>query len=86
MWSGRTKKPYTAYMKLIYNAPTQDASKAALKELVDKWEGKYSCAIKSWRDNWDELAVFFEFPIEIRKIIYTTNLIENLIGKIRKYA
>ena len=43
-------------------------------------------AVKSWRDNWDELTVFFEFPIEIRKIIYTTNLIENLNGKIRKYT
>ncbi|PPK92828.1 mutator family transposase, partial [Nonlabens xylanidelens] len=39
-----------------------------------------------WQNNWDELTVFFEFPIEIRKIIYTTNLIENLNGKIRKYT
>ncbi|WP_161530842.1 transposase, partial [Riemerella anatipestifer] len=43
-------------------------------------------AVKSWRDNWDELTAFYEFPIEIRKIIYTTNLIENLNGKIRKYT
>ena len=43
-------------------------------------------AIKSWRTNWDELTVFFGFPLEIRKIIYTTNLIENLNGKIRKYT
>ncbi len=44
-------------------------------------ESKYSYAIASWRNNWDELTVFFEFPLEIRKIIYTTNLIENLNGK-----
>jgi transposase-like protein len=37
-------------------------------------------------DNWDELTVFFDFPLEIRKIIYTTNLIENLNCKIRKYT
>lgn len=37
------------------------------------------------RNNWDDLTVFFQFPLEIRKIIYTTNLIENLNGKIRKY-
>lgn len=43
-------------------------------------------AILSWRNNWDELTVFFQFPLEIRKIIYTTNLIENLNGKIRKYT
>ena len=37
-------------------------------------------------NNWEELTVFFDFPVEIRKIIYTTNLIENLNGKIRKYT
>jgi len=82
----KDKKTFTTDMKLIYNAPTQVAAKAALEDFTDKWEGKYSYAIKSWRDNWDELTVFFEFPIEIRKIIYTTNLIENLNGKIRKYT
>jgi len=47
---------------------------------------KYGYAVKSWRDNWEELTVFFDFPIEIRRIVYTTNLIENLNGKIRKYT
>ncbi|WP_034235502.1 transposase, partial [Arenibacter certesii] len=56
------------------------------EDFAQKWNDKYSYAIKSWRDNWEELTVFFEFPIEIRKIIYTTNLIENLNGKIRKYT
>ena len=46
--------------------------------------GKCPYAILSWRNNWDDLTVFFQFPLEIRKIIYTTNLIENLNGKIRK--
>lgn len=82
----KDKKAFTSDMKLIYNAPTQAAAEAALKDFADKWEDKYSYAIKSWRDNWEELTVFFEFPIEIRKIIYTTNLIENLNGKIRKYT
>lgn len=82
----KDKKAFTTDMKLIYNAPTQAAAKAALNDFADKWESKYSYAIKSWRDNWEELTVFFEFPIEIRKIIYTTNLIENLNGKIRKYT
>lgn len=73
-------------MKHIYNAPTKQSAEAALNDFAEKWESKYSYAIKSWRDNWDELTVFFEFPVEIRKIIYTTNLIENLNGKIRKYT
>lgn len=73
-------------MKMIYNAPTKQAAELALNDFSDKWNSKYSYAIKSWRDNWDELTVFFEFPLEIRRIIYTTNLIENLNGKIRKYT
>jgi transposase-like protein len=82
----KDKKAFTADMKHIYNAPNQEAAKVALEDFAQKWEGKYSYAIKSWRDNWEELTVFFEFPLEIRKIIYTTNLIENLNGKIRKYT
>lgn len=82
----KDKKAFTSDMKHIYNAPTQEAAKAALEDFAGQWESKYSYAIKSWRDNWQELTVFFEFPLEIRKIIYTTNLIENLNGKIRKYT
>lgn len=82
----KDKKAFTYDMKNIYEAPTKQAAEAALKDFTKIWESKYSYAIKSWRDNWEELTVFFEFPIEIRKIIYTTNLIENLNGKIRKYT
>lgn len=82
----KEKKEFTKDMKNIYNAPTKNAAEAALEDFSDKWKDKYSYAVKSWRDNWDELTVFFEFPVEIRKIIYTTNLIENLNGKIRKYT
>ena len=82
----KDKKAFTKDMKLIYDAPTKDAAKAALDDFAQKWESKYSYAIKSWKDNWEELTAFSEFPIEIRKIIYTTNLIENLNGKIRKYT
>lgn len=82
----KDKKEFAKDMKMIYNAPTKQAAELALNDFSDKWNGKYSYAIKSWRDNWEELTVFFEFPLEIRKIIYTTNLIENLNGKIRKYT
>ncbi len=82
----KDKKAFTSDMKHIYNAPTKEAALAALNDFSKKWEHKYAYAVKSWRDNWEELTVFFEFPVEIRKIIYTTNLIENLNGKIRKYT
>jgi transposase-like protein len=82
----KDKKEFTADMKQIYDAPTRQAAEAALNDFAGKWESKYAYAVKSWRDNWEELTVFFDFPVEIRRIVYTTNLIENLNGKIRKYT
>jgi len=82
----KDKKEFAADMKEIYNAPTKQAAEQALLTFDIKWKNKYPYAVKSWKDNWDELTIFFDFPIEIRKIIYTTNLIENLNGKIRKYT
>lgn len=82
----KDKKEFSRDMKHIYDAPTKQAAEAALKDFSLKWGKKYPYAIRSWEDNWDELTVFFDFPLEIRKIIYTTNLIENLNGKIRKYT
>ena len=82
----KDKKAFTADMKLIYNAPNKEMAEQELKNFSDKWNQKYPYAIQSWQRNWEELTVFFGFPLEIRKIIYTTNLIENLNGKIRKYT
>ena len=80
----KDKKEFAKDMREIYTATTKKNAEIALDELEKKWNSKYSYAIKSWRTNWDELTAFFDFPLEIRKIIYTTNLIENLNGKIRK--
>ena len=82
----KDKKEFTADMKSIYNAPNKEVAAAELDNLERKWGGKYPYTILSWRNNRDDLTVFFQFPLEIRKIIYTTNLIENLNGKIRKYT
>jgi len=82
----KERKEFSDDMKAIYNAPNRDAAAAALDHLDDKWGAKYGYAIKSWRANWNELTAFLDFPLEIRKIIYTTNVIENLNGKIRKYT
>ncbi len=82
----KDKKEFTADMKLIYTAPTKEMAEIELDRFEEKWGSKYLYAIRSWRTNWDELTVFFGFPLEIRQIIYTTNLIENLNGKIRKYT
>jgi transposase-like protein len=82
----KDKSEFSADMRNIYTAPTQQAAKAALNDFAAKWSGKYLYAVKSWEINWENLTAFFEFPVEIRRIIYTTNLIENLNGKIRKYT
>ena len=82
----KDKKSFTSDMKNIYNAPTKQAAQQELERFSQNWNSKYPYAIKSWKENWEELTVFFDFPLEIRKIIYTTNLIENLNGKIRKYT
>ena len=82
----KEKKEFTKDMKHIYTAPNKEAAQAALEDFKTKWNSKYSYAVESWYRNWDELTVFLDFPVEIRRIIYTTNIIENLNGKIRKYT
>lgn len=79
-------KAFTADMKEIYTSVNREQAQAALIHFEQIWGTKYPYAVQSWRRNWDELTSFFEFPVEIRKIIYTTNIIENLNGKIRKYT
>ena len=82
----KDKKEFAKDLKAVYTAPNKEAAWAALQDFKAKWNSKYSYAIKSWEENWDELTVFFDYPAEIRTIIYTTNIIENLNGKIRKYT
>lgn len=84
--SYKDRKAFSADMKNIYNATNTEVAALALDELEKNWRNKYLYAIRSWRANWNELTAFLEFPAEIRKIIYTTNIIENLNGKIRKYT
>jgi putative transposase len=84
--SYKDRKEFCADMKLIYTAPTLESAELALENLSQKWGKKYNYAIKSWKDNWAELTSYFDYPQEIRKLIYTTNTIENLNRGIRKYA
>lgn len=82
----KDRRPFTADMKAIYTAANREAAQVGLDKLDEKWGQKYGYAINSWRNNWEELTAFLDFPLEIRKIIYTTNIIENLNGKIRRYT
>ena len=77
-------KAFTAALKPIYKAPTEELALEALDELESTWGGKYPASIKSWRDHWDELATMFKYPEQIRRLIYTTNAIENFNRQLRK--
>jgi putative transposase len=84
VWKDR--KQFVSDLKNVYGAINRDMAYDALEEFAKKWGSKYAYAIKSWRDNWDELTAYFDYPIEIRRIIYTTNAIESLNSSIRKYT
>lgn len=84
VWKDR--KSFCADLRAVYAATNKQAAEDALESLDAKWGHKYKHAISSWRTNWVNLTNYFDFPLEIRKIIYTTNTIENLNRGIRKYT
>ena len=77
-------KEFSKDFKAVYKAPSEEAALEALYEVKDKWANQYPYALKSWETNWDVLSTFFKYPDEIRKIIYTTNIIEGLHRQFRK--
>ena len=82
----KERKQFMADLKLVYGAINKEVASDALQEFEKKWGSKYGYAIKSWKDNWEELTAYFDYPLEIRKIIYTTNAIESLNSGVRKYT
>ena len=82
--SYKEKKEFAKDLKEIYTAPNEETGYSALEELKEKWSKKYPYALKSWENNWSELRTFFKFSPEIRRIMYTTNVIENLNRIYRK--
>ncbi len=82
----KERKAFMADLKLVYGAINKETAYDALEEFDKKWGAKYAYAIKSWKTNWEELTAYFDFPLEIRKIIYTTNAIESVNSGIRKYT
>jgi transposase-like protein len=84
--STKDKREFLKNLKEVYAAINIDMAQEAFERLDAAWGEKYPYAIKSWIANWDNLTAFYQFPAEIRKIIYTTNIIENLNRNIRKYT
>lgn len=79
-------KAIMADLKAIYQAPSEEDALYHLEEFADKWDKKYPQISKSWRNNWDELAVFFKYPEQVRRLIYTTNSVEGFHRMLRKFT
>lgn len=77
-------KPFMADLRNIYQATTEEAALEALDVLENKWGTKYASSVSSWRNNWPQISTYFKYPPEIRKMIYTTNSIENFNRQLRK--
>lgn len=82
----RERKTVCADLKKIYSAINLDDAEYAKEEFKEKWNEKYPNIIKSWDKNWVELTTYFEYPTEIRKIIYTTNPVEAYHRMVRKFT
>ena len=79
-------KQVVAALKKIYTAVSLDEAAANRKDFADKWRRQYPSCVKSWEANWEILSTFFAYPMEIRKVIYTTNIIEGLNRQFRQIA
>lgn len=79
-------KSVVADLKLIYRAPSEDDALYHLEEFGEKWNKKYPQIYKSWNQNWADLATFFKYPEEVRRLIYTTNSVEGFHRMLRKYT
>lgn len=77
-------RPFMKELKLVYQAATEEQALENLDSLEENWGKKYPTSIASWRNNWPQLSTYFKYPQEIRKIIYTTNAIENFNRQLRK--
>jgi len=82
--SYKDRKPFCAAMRPIYTAPTSEAAALALERFQQAWGSRYPMSVASWRNHWDGLTAFFKYPVEFRRLIYTTNAIESLHSQMRK--
>ena len=82
--SWKTRKEVAADLRLIYQSATVDDAEQRLTEFEGKWDSQYPPIAQIWRRNWARIVPFFDYPPEIRKVIYTTNAIESINMSLRK--
>jgi putative transposase len=73
-------------LREIYTAPTLAAAEDRFVEFCDTWKEKCPAMVKTWEDAWGEFIPFLDFPVELRRLVYTTNSIESLNARFRKAA
>ena len=82
----KDQKAFMIDLKRVYQATSKDLAEHHLLELDEKWGKKYPAVIKSWQANWENLSAYFKYPEHLRRIIYTTNIVEGFHRQVRKYT
>jgi len=82
--SWKERKIVARDLRTIYQAPTLEAAEAALTAFEERWDARFPMISRKWRTNWQNLTPFFDYPPEIRKVMYTTNAIEAMNAQLRK--
>lgn len=80
----KERKAVAADLQKIYRAATREEAEVELDRFAEKWDAKFPTISQTWRRNWERIAVFFAYPPEIRRVIYTTNAIESTNMSLRK--
>ncbi len=84
--ASKDKKAFIKDLKNVYKAVNETIAIEALEQLNANWGKKYPIVVQSWKSNWENLSTYFDFPPEIRRIIYTTNALEGFNRQLRKFT
>jgi len=84
--SYKDRKAVVKEVKAIYQSSNEQMALQALEQFKQNWGDKYPASVQSWEQNWDKLTAFLAYPQEIRKLIYTTNIIESFNASLRKHT
>jgi transposase-like protein len=82
--ASKNQKEFMKDLKLVYQAVSKEAAEMEIYNLESKWGKKYPIVIQSWKNKWENLSAYFKYPEDIRRIIYTTNIIESVHRQFRK--
>ena len=82
----KERREFSKDLRTIYEAINLEQAETAFIDFEQKWKDKYPHVCRSWKNNWENLTQYFFYPLEIRKLMYTTNMIENLNRNVRKFT